>query len=132
MEEKKQKGRKVFIVGSRKFYDDIERLVEELEDNKIKVATAGKWDKLKDDTLETEKTALLKAFEIIDKSEVVYIIAFEGYVGKSGVMEMAYAYARNKKLISSEKIEELSAQALISKVMNSKELIKYCKPAGLD
>jgi len=117
----------VFIVGSRKFFDDVQKFAEELKNNGIKATTAGKWDKAKDDTLGTEKTALLKAFEKIDKSDVVYIVAHGGYVGKSGVMEIAYAYARNKELISSHKIEELSAQALITKIMTLKELIKYIK-----
>jgi len=34
----------VFVAGSRKFYEEIEALVRQLKANKIKAATAGKWD----------------------------------------------------------------------------------------
>ncbi len=117
----------VFIVGSRKFYDKVQNLAKELKVNNICALTAGKWDKLKKDTLAKEKVALLNAFRIIDESDIVYIVSDEGYVGKSGAMEIAYAYAKKKELISSENIGELSARALISKVMNSNKLINHCK-----
>jgi hypothetical protein len=117
----------VFIAGSRKFYEEIESLVKQFQDNKIKVSTAGEWDSTQKDTLENEKRALLNAFQKINESEICYIYSKEGYIGKTVAMEIAYAYAKKKELISSCEIEELSAQALISKIMNSKELIKHCK-----
>ena len=122
----------VFIAGSRKFYEEIEKLVQRLKHNKIKVATAGKWDNKQKDTLESEKTALLNAFQKIDEFDICYIYSQDGYVGKTVAMEIAYAYAKGKELISSHKIEEFSAQALISKIMNSEELIKHCKRASSD
>jgi len=117
----------VFIAGSRKFFDKMEDLVKGCKKNKINVKTAGFWDSSLKDTLKNEKKALLSAFKKIDNSEVVYIFAIEGYVGKTVAMEIAYSYSKNKKIISSEKIKELSCQALISKVMKPDELIKYCK-----
>jgi hypothetical protein len=117
----------VYIAGSRKFYEEIEKLVQELKDNKIKAANAGKWDKSQEDTLESEKVALLRAFQIIDGFDITYIYSKEGYIGKTVAMEIAYAHARKKELISSHKIEDLSAQGLISKVMKPEELIRYCK-----
>jgi Asp-tRNA(Asn)/Glu-tRNA(Gln) amidotransferase B subunit len=122
----------IFIAGSRKFYEEIEKLVQQLKDNKIKVATAGKWDNSQKDTLESEKTALLNAFQKIDEFDICYIYSKDGYIGKTVAMEIAYAYAKKKELISSHKIEEFSAQALISKIMSSEELIKHCKRASSD
>lgn len=122
----------VYIAGSRKFYEEINGLVQILEQNNIKVATAGKWDKSQDDTLESEKSALLNAFQKIDEFDIIYIYSKGGYVGKSVSMEIAYAYARKKELISLHKIEEFSAQALISKIMKPKELVEYCKRASSD
>jgi hypothetical protein len=80
--------------------------------------------------LESEKTALLRAFQIIDGFDITYIYSREGYIGKTTAMEIAYAHARKKELISSHKIEDFSAQALVSKVMVPDELIKHCKRAS--
>ena len=122
----------VFIAGSRKFFEEIEKLVQQLKENRIKVATAGKWENSQKDTLESEKIALLNAFQKIDEFDICYIYSKEGYIGKTVAMEIAYAYAKKKELISSHKIEEFSAQALISKIMDSEELIKHCKRASSD
>jgi undecaprenyl pyrophosphate synthase len=117
----------VFIAGSRKFYDEIERLVQQLTDNKIRVVTAGKYDSKQRDTPESEKQALFNAFQKICKTDICYIYSKDGYIGKTVAMEIAYAHANKKELISSHKIEDFSAQALIFKIMACEELIKYCK-----
>jgi len=117
----------VFVAGSRKFYEEIERLIEKLKENKIRVEKAGKSENTEEDTLESEKIALLNAFKKIDDFDILYVYSDNGYIGKTVAMEIAYAYARNKEIISSQELEEFSAQALISKIMNSDELIKYCK-----
>ncbi len=117
----------VFIAGSKKFHDDIEKLVQQLKDNKIIVATADKYVDSRKDTLENQKEALLNAFQKIDEFDICYVYSKYGYIGKTVAMEIAYAYVRKKELISLDKIEELSAQALIFKVMNPEELIKHCK-----
>lgn len=122
----------VFIAGSRKFYEEIEKLVQQLKENKIEVATAGKLDNKQKDTLKSEKTALLNAFQKIDKFDIAYIYSKNGYIGKTVAMEIAYAYAKNKELISSHKIDEFSAQALVFKIMSFEELIEYCKRASFD
>ncbi|NOQ37427.1 hypothetical protein GQ472_00935 [archaeon] len=117
----------VFLAGSRKFFDDIEKSVLVLKNNNINVATAGKWDNTQEDSLESEKSALLRAFKEIDRSDIVYIYAVEGHIGKTVAMEIAYAYARKKELIALHEIEDFSAQALISKVIDISELVEYCK-----
>ncbi len=107
---------KIFIAGSRKFHSEIQQLCEELNKNGIRASTAGEWNPKEKDTFQSEKKALLKAFKEIDSSNIVYIYSKEGYVGKTVAMEIAYAYAKNKKIISSEEINEFSARALITKV----------------
>ena len=122
----------VFIVGSRKFYEEINELVQQLRDNQIKVATAGKWDKTQEDTFESEKRALFIAFQRIDEFDLIYIYSKNGYIGKTVAMETAYAYAKNKELISSHKIDEFSTQALISQIVNADELIEFCRQSAFD
>ncbi|MCK4669788.1 MAG: hypothetical protein KAT43_01200 [Nanoarchaeota archaeon] len=117
----------IFIAGSRKFYDKVSNLIEEMKKNNIKADKAEEWDQTQEDTLESEKKALFLAFEKIDDADVVYIFADNGYTGKTVAIEIAYAYAKGKEVISSEEIEEFSARALISKIIKPEELIEYCR-----
>jgi hypothetical protein len=107
----------VFIAGSRKFYSEMEELVLRLENEGIRTQTAGKPKGPEKDTPASERKALLDAFRRIDDSDCVYVYAKSGYVGKAVSMEIAYAYARKKPVVSSEEITELSARALVSKVV---------------
>lgn len=118
----------VFIAGSRKFSYDIEKLVRELEGSGIVVSTAGKSNVA--DTPESEKAALLMAFRRIDASDVCYVYSKEGYVGRTVAMEIAYAYARKKEILSSEEIGEFSARALVSGIIASENLAEYCKKSA--
>ncbi|MEK6847451.1 MAG: hypothetical protein AABY16_04765 [Nanoarchaeota archaeon] len=115
---------KIFIAGSRKFHNEIQNMCKELNKKGIKASTAGEWNPKEKDTFQSEKKALLKAFNKIDNSNIVYIYAKDGYVGKTVAMEIAYAYAKNKRIISSEEIKEFSAKALISKAQSHDKLIK--------
>ena len=117
----------VFIAGSRKFFPEIEQLVQLLKQSNIQVATSGKWDSTQEDTFESEKDALLRAFKEINNSDIIYILANKGYVGKTVAMEIAYAYAKNKTIISSQEIEEFSARSLINNILNKEQLIQFCK-----
>ena len=117
----------IYIAGSRKFYDEIEQLVQMVKDAKIKVSTAGKWKNTQKDTLENQKAALLSAFNEIDSSDICYVYAKDGYIGKTVAMEIAYAYAHKKKIISSDVLTELSAQALVFDIVKPSELISYCR-----
>ncbi|MEK6893887.1 MAG: hypothetical protein AABX10_00315 [Nanoarchaeota archaeon] len=116
---------KVFIAGSRRFHEEIKNLSIFLGKNKIDVRTSGDWNSYSKDTLKTEKKALFDAFKGIDKANILYVYAKDGYVGKTVAMEISYAYARKKKIISSEEIKELSAKALINKVIKKEKLITY-------
>ncbi|MBI4163923.1 MAG: hypothetical protein HY512_03605 [Candidatus Aenigmarchaeota archaeon] len=61
------------------------------------------------------------------QSNIIYVYCEDGYIGKTVAMEIAYAYCKKKEIISSHKIEELSARALVSQVMKLADFIKYCK-----
>lgn len=117
----------LFVAGSRKFHKEIKELVKRLEGRSIKISTAGKWNAAESDALESERAALLRAFKEIDKADMVYIYSAGGYVGKTVAMEIAYAYARAKVVVSSERIEELSARALVSRVVKPEQLPRFCQ-----
>jgi len=116
----------IFVAGSRKFFQDVEKFIELCKENNIEAANAGKVTD-EEDSYESEKAALFGAFELIDKSYILYIIANDGYIGKTVALEIAYAFAKGKEIISSEELEDFSVRALVSKIMKLKEMIKYAK-----
>ena len=87
---------RIFIAGSRKFYNDIERAVSLFEDKGIKATTAGKSED--QDTFESEKSALFRAFKEIDEADVLFVIAKDGYIGTTVGIEIAYAFSKNKEI----------------------------------
>jgi hypothetical protein len=113
----------VFVAGSRKFFRDIENFIALCRKNGIKASNAGKPSG--PDTFESEKAALLRAFRRIDKSDAVYVIANGGYIGKTVALEIAYAFAKKKLVVSSETIEDFSARSLVSKVMAAGKFIEH-------
>ena len=116
----------VFIAGSRRFSTEIEKLDKLCKENGIKSFTAGKILN-KEDTFQSEKSALFRALHRIEISDIVYVMARKGYVGKTVALEIAYAFSKKREIISSEPIEDFSVRALVSKVMGHGELIKYAK-----
>ena len=115
----------IFIAGSRKFYDEIEHLKDELNERGVEAETSGKWESTQEDTLENQRDALLRAFETIDAADVLYILAKDGYVGKTVAMEAAYAHARGVTITSSEPVEELSVRGLVDEVVPVKEFLAH-------
>ena len=118
----------VFVVGSRKFYQQIKDAVRKLKRNNIPAAAVvGKWNGEKGETLEGESAAIQSAFREIDECDVVYVFSKDGYIGNSVSVEIAYAYARRKELIAMHDIKDKCVQTLVPRVMGCLELIKYCK-----
>lgn len=115
----------VFMAGSRKFYDEIAAVRELLEREGLNAFLPDKG--LGESTFEGEKTALLKAFSLIDGCDLVYVFAKEGYVGKTVALEIAYAFARGKEIVSSESVQDNSVRALVSKTLSPFELTLFLK-----
>lgn len=67
---------------------------------------------------EAERSFLQK----IDKADVVYILARDGYVGLSVSMEIGYAYHMGKPIFSSDVLADFVLRGLISDVMAPEEL----------
>jgi hypothetical protein len=116
----------IFVAGSRKFHSEIEKFLQACEKNGIKAQHAGKWEG-GSDTFESESKALLTAFGRIESSDILYIFSGGGYIGKTVALEIAYAYAKAKEIISTEEIEDFSARALVSKTLSPEKLIEYIK-----
>lgn len=112
--------RSVFVAGSRKSSEELMKVSRILEENGIRVFRGR-------DSPETEDDKILQMFERIDKSDVVYVVCPDGYIGRTVAMEIAYAYSKGKEIISSRKIDDFSAQGLVFRVMGTEELARHVK-----
>jgi hypothetical protein len=119
--------KKIFIAGSRKFYEEIDKIQDDLITIGIKVETADKSRDSEEDNLDNQTFVLLNAFKKIQEADILYVYSKEGYIGKTVAMEIAYAHAMKKEIIAREEIKELSAQALITRKLNEIELINFFK-----
>jgi nucleoside 2-deoxyribosyltransferase len=118
---------KVFVAGSRKFVKEFGIAMKKFKEFEISATHGEKNISASEDTAETVKSDNERMFRKIDESDIVFVIAKDGYVGYSVSMELGYAYAKRKKIISSEEIKELAVRNLVSKVMSLEDLIEYLK-----
>ena len=65
---------------------------------------------------EMKQAVTREHFPEIDACDVLYALAPGGYVGASVVIEMAYAFARGKRVVTSEAVGEYAVRALVSAV----------------
>jgi len=66
----------------------------------------------------------MRYFRKIDESDIVYVVDKGGYVGKSTLLDMGYACARNKVIYALEPIDDLAVMSLIKAVISSERLIQ--------
>lgn len=122
--------KKVFVAGSRKFFVENEEVIKRCKDIKIKAKNAGKTIPANRQTFESESEALRRAFNIIEDSDIVYVVTKNGYVGLTTAVEIGYAYLKKKEIISSEEIENFSIKSLVNEIMNLEEFITYLKESS--
>lgn len=117
----------VFVASSRKFYPIVKEIKSRLDELGVK----GFYpyfefgdDSIEDDE-EEKKRVTLAHFPEIDEVDTLYVVARDGYVGYSVAIEITYAYAKGKEIISSEPINELAVRAMVTKTMSPKEFIEF-------
>ena len=71
------------------------------------------------------KTDYEEIFRRIDASDIIYIVAEEGYVGPTVALEIAYAYSKGKTIIASEPIRRRDINLLVSQIMSPEKLIRF-------
>ena len=115
----------VFLAGSRRFSDNLENVFKLLE--KAGISAIKGRDNTGILNREDEMKAHQEMLRRIDKSDMVYIVSGDGYIGKTVALEIGYAIGKKKEVISSIALTEAEANSFISKVMNIEELIEYIK-----
>ncbi len=121
--------KKIFVAGSKKYYDEIKKIKNRFEELGIigYYPYFDKHDFVADNNEIIKKQITLAHFPEIDEIDILYIYAKDGYVGYSVTIEIAYAYARDKMIISSELINELAVRALVPIVMEPEDFINKLK-----
>lgn len=114
----------VTICSSSRFYSQAKRLVEELSECGITTYTPRfDYDEEVTQVSREDKAMLTHEFlEKVAESDAIYVIAGNGYTGRSVCIEIGYATALGKTVVLSEPAEEAAVQALTSAVIPISEL----------
>lgn len=113
--------KKLYVCGSFRFISDMEKLERKLKEEGIGYHMSKKKD----------TQGILGCLKKIDRSDVVYIVNPEGYIGKSVSVDIGYAYAKNKSIYALHTIDDPSVMGLIDDTLSSKALINLLKEAHL-
>lgn len=109
----------IFVATSKRFYPEAERLCHDIEAHGHR--TYHPFFERDQATIEADpavKVAVTKEhFPEIADSDTLYALTPQGYVGASVLIEMTYAYALGKQVVTSEQVSEYAARALVSAVV---------------
>jgi len=109
--------KRVYICGSFKFKDKIEELEKLLKAERIGFEVSKSPD----------ARGMLGCLEKIDRTDVVYVVNPDGYVGKSVSVDIGYAYARNKPIYVMFPVEDPPIMNLVKGVLSFEELVDFVK-----
>ncbi len=118
----------VCVSSSSRFADKWEEVKLILQKNGIKVFLPSdviyKNSAVKITDPKLKKKVMSEFFDIIDNSDLLYLIALNGYTGISSAVEAGYAYAKGKEIISSEEITDVGIKPLVSKILTPEQLVE--------
>ena len=108
----------VFVATSKRFYAEAAALCGEIRaaGHTVYHPFFDRDQKSIEADPEVKQAVTRDHFAEIDACDVLYALAPGGYVGTSVVIEMAYAFARGKRVVTSEPAGEYAARALASEV----------------
>lgn len=83
------------------------------------------WESLSTQSqIEVTRRAELEYLKKIDDSQIVYVVNHGGYVGVSVLLEIGYAFAKNKEIYLQEEANDLAIASLISDVIPTSEFLE--------
>ena len=115
----------VFVATSKRFYDEAKHIVDQLVDCGVTVFHPYfDLDPAAIDSNPDRKSEVtLRHFKELDKSDVLFALLPEGYIGCSVTIEVTYAYAKEKKIIASEQPNEYAVRPMISRVQSADSFV---------
>lgn len=122
----------VFVATSKRFYAEAAALCDEIRAAGHTVYHAffdRDQDSIEADP-ELKQAVTRDHLAEIDACDVLYALAPGGYVGTSVVIEMAYAFARRKRVVTSEPVGEYAARALVSEVAAPADFLGALRVCG--
>ncbi len=123
---------KVLISSSYKFLNKWDLLKEDLErtgficttPKDIDIELFNKYENLSEEEIEI---AHKKFYEYLDNTDILYLLNYNGYVGKSMMAEMGYAKGIGKKIYMLEENDEPAVKLFIDEIAKPGELMGMMK-----
>lgn len=120
---------RVCVSSSCKFEKDWMPLKKELEALGVQVflpSDTSYGDPVAETESVEEKRSLMDEYNaFVDSSDILYVYCPNGYIGVGVAIEVGYAHAQGKEIISSGLIEEMGGRALATKVLDIQGLKNY-------
>jgi len=117
----------VFVATSKRFYEEASQFVKRLK--ACGVAVHHPYFHLDpravDADPEFKSQVTLQHFPEIDESEIFYALLPGGYIGCSVTIELAYAYAKGKKIVTSEQPSEFAVRPMVSEVCGMEKFLAH-------
>jgi hypothetical protein len=108
----------IFVATSKRFYPEAQSLCQRIEGRGYR--TFHPFFERDQAAIEADPSVKIAVtnehFPEIAASEMLYALTPNGYVGASVLIEMTYAFALGKSVVTSEPVSEYAARALVSNV----------------
>lgn len=98
---------RVYLCGTFRFLSQFDKAEELLKDSGVSVCRSFPGD----------PDGIRGCLSRIDRSDNVYVINPEGYVGKSVALDIGYAYAKGKPIYSMEPIADPPIGFMVEKIV---------------
>lgn len=110
---------RIAICSSSRFYESARRTAERLSGEGVIVFTPSFEHDETQVSVDTETKAFLthSFLEKISAADAVYVIAEDGYIGRSVALEIGYATALGKPVFLSEEADEDAIKALTTDIV---------------
>lgn len=125
--------KKITILGSAKDYDIAAQIAKGLENNgfyifMFKNARELRQTPMPESALKLiDKGLIYAGFDRIKKADYVLFINFNGYMGNSTTLELGYAAALSKHIISLNHDTELTREALFTDILETENIDEIVK-----
>lgn len=126
---------KICICSSFKFYKNVQDLALSLKNTGFEVLLPIPnpffgWkkndnDELPKEVLEAYWKHLTDHLKRINAADIVYIYTENEYIGNGVSLEIGYAYSKNKKIISSDNINDLPISCFVDEIVTPENFIGY-------